>query len=324
MSENKTEVKAADAVVPVKKGPGRPRKHVLKPPPQKVGLLKEPTTSDNLVELIYDKPGIFKKICSYWSSLNSDKIHFVFTQKNMTLYTKNYKESNTVGINFDGSKMNQYYCPQDLKISVSFANLELIMQKLDKIYESISFVIQKKHQKRRLDIILQNEFNMPEYFKVDIIMDDTTSADTFRDWFTDPVPYALEFKLPGKYFKKMISDTKQFDKQWTIEKYGVDGNLTFKYKSGNGQVDATVVPKNTKEMGLKSSVSAKEIFSVSVYVDNIKPTSSAQLADTVLVRAAKDRALWISAELDENAITLNVLINIVDLRNTPLQEAKAT
>lgn len=308
---NANQEKLGDAA---KRKPGRPRKKELKPPAQRQGLLPTPSDPNNIVEVLYDKPINFKKICSYWKLLNADKIKLVFTQTHLILYTKNYKETNDVGITCDGSKLNKFYCPQPMSISVGFSNLELVLNKLDRSYETISFVIQKKTQHKTLHIILHNDVNIPEYFEIELIMDGENNYGEQLQMFNDPVPYALEFKLPGKYFKKMISDTKQFDKQWTIEKYGDAGNLMFTYKSGNGQVKATVVPKSLKDIGLKSMVKLNEIFSVSVYIDTIKPTSSSQLAEVIHIKASKDRPLWIWAELDDKAIMVNVLIQIVDHR----------
>lgn len=302
----------------LKRRPGRPRKRILKEPAQRQGLLDTPSDPNNIVEVLYDKPINFKKICSYWKSLNADKIKFAFSPTHLILYTKNYKETNDVGITCDGSKLNKFYCPHAINISVGFGNLQLVLDKLDRSYETISFVIQKKTQHKTLHIILHNDVNIPEFFEIELIMDADKPNDVGPlQMFNDPTPYALEFKLPGKYFKKMISDTKQFDKQWTLEKFGDAGNLMFTYKSGNGQVKATVVPKSLKDIGLKSLVKVNEIFSVSVYIDTIKPTSASQLAEVIHIKASKDRPLWIWAELDEKAIMVNVLVQIVDHRVPP-------
>jgi hypothetical protein len=298
----------------VKRKPGRPRKKPLKEPTKRSGIMESPDSDDNIVEFLYDQPSNFKKICSYWSALNADKIKFVFTQSQLVLYTKDYKETNDVGITCDGAKLNKYYCEKPITIGVAFSNLELVLSKLDKSYETISFVLQRKTQNKTLYCILQNDVNIPEFFEIDIIIDPQDQEFIYQQMFQNQIPYALEFKLPGKYFKKAICDAKQFEKQWTIEKFGDTGNLMFTYKSSNGQVKATAVPKNLRDIGLRSSVGPKEIFSVSVYIDTLKPTSSSLLADTINIRASKDRPLWIWADLDEKAIMVNVLIKIVDHR----------
>lgn len=300
----------------IKRRPGRPRKHALKEPKKRQGIAQSPEDQANVIELLYDKPINFKKICCYWKSLNAEKIKFMFTPQGLVLYTKNYKETNDVGITCDGSKLNHYYCGQPMTIGVTFSNLELVLNKLDKSYETISFLIRGKSQNKTLFIVLYNDVDIPEYFELDIIMDQDDKHIEYQALLNDPTPYSLEFKLPGKYFKKMISDTKQFDKQWTIEKYG-ENNLLFKYQSGNGQVKATIIPKKLKDIGLKSIIKANEIFSVSVYVDTIKPTSSNYLSDTIYFRTSKDRPLCMIADLDDKAIIAHIFAKIVDHRAIP-------
>lgn len=301
---------------PVKRKPGRPRKKMLKAPAQKQGIVNTPLSDKNTVELLYDKPSNFNKICKYWKSLNTQKIKFAFTPTGLILYTQSYKETSKVGIKCDGALMSRYYCREPLTLGVAFSNIEYILSKLDKSYESICFTVKEKTKAKTLYIILQNEVNMPEYFEIDIFIDPEIQQPLPVDLFREQ-QYMLEFNLPGKYFKKMISDTKQFDKQWTIEKYGGGGNLMFSYKSSNGQVKATIVPKSTTDIGLKSLVAGEDIFSVSVYIDTIKPTSSSQLADSVHIKANKDRALCIWANLDEKAVIVNTLVDIVDHRAQP-------
>jgi hypothetical protein len=313
--------------VPIKRKPGRPRKKMLKEPQKRQGILEKPSSDKHVVELLYDKPSNFNKICKYWKSLNTDKIKFVFTPAGLVLYTKNYKGTNHVGIKCDGALMNQYFAKETIMIGVSFANIEPILNKLDKSYETICFVIKERTKNKTLHIVLQNDVNIPESFDIEIFIDEDIGQPLPADLFDGNLglggdekvgprlftPYQLEFRLPGKYFKKMISDTKQFDKQWTIEKYG-DANLMFSYKLSNGQVKATIIPSKAADIGLKSLVTPNEIFSVSIYVDTIKPTSSSQLAEVIQIKASKDRALCIWADLDDKAVVVNTLVDIVDHR----------
>lgn len=298
----------------VKRKPGRPRKKILRELPKRQGILEHPECDKHAVELLYDKPSNFNKICKYWKSLNANKIKFVFTPSGLVLYTENYKGTNKVGIRCDGTLMNQYWCAESISIGVSFVNIEPILNKLDKTYETICFVIREKTKNKTLHIILQNDVNIPESFDIEIFIDPEIQEKLPPEMFLEQ-PYALEFHLPGKYFKKMISDTKAFDKAWTIEKYGYS-SLMFTYKHGNGQVQAKIIPKNQADIGLKSTVTIDEIFSVSIYVDTIKPTSASQLADVIHIKASKDRPLCIWADLDEKAVIVNTLVDIVDHRAT--------
>lgn len=295
-----------------KRKPGRPRKSPAKEPTQKEGLVNKATDNRNIVEMLYDKPQNFKKICGFWKSLNADKIKFVFTSDKLILYNKNHLETNDVGITCNGLKMNRYYCSNPITICVEFCNLEPILGKLDGIYNTISFIVQEKTKNKTLHVILSNDIKIPEYFEIDIIIDNDVTEEFYDRMFQESV-YDIEFKLPGKYLRKMISDTKQFDKQITFEKLG-SGNLTFLYKTTNGQVKAKLVPANLTSIALVSNIAPNEIFSVSVFIDNIRPTSTNQLADEIHIKASKNKPLWLWADLDENTIRIDILVKIIDNR----------
>jgi len=295
-----------------KRKPGRPRKRPFKEPQSRKGIIQPPKESLNIVELIYDTPSNFKKICSYWKALNAEKITFIFDTYNLRLYTSNYKETNDVSITFNGNKMNSYYCERRIEITILFSNLELVLSKLDKTYETITFLISKKKD-NTMHIIIKNDINIYEYTDIDIILDSKPTK-VYESIF-ESSDYMIEFKLTGKYFKKMISDIKGFDKQWTIEKYGEDGNFIFKYHSSTNQVRTRLVPFKAEDLELKSTVVKKDIFSVTVFIDNIKPTSSNILSEHLTIRASKDKPLWISANIDKQSIIVICLIKIVDYKN---------
>jgi hypothetical protein len=301
--ENKTE----------KRKPGRPRTTPVKKPLEKMGIIDKPTVANNLIELMYDSPDDIKKIASYGKSLNSERITFMFFKDKAMIYTNNHRETNDVEIVFDGSKMVQYYCEEPKEINVLFVNINTVFQKLDKTYDSVSFVIEKESQNRYLNIKLMNDFNIPEYFEVDVIMDNKSNVTPFRERLLALPPPSLEFKLNGRHFKKMIADTKNFHNEWSIEKFGASGNFVFSYKSVNNQVRCTIVPSDLDDISFISRIEENEQFSVSVYVNNMKPTSSNKLGSVINISAWKNKPIFISTTVPSGAITFNVFIKIVDL-----------
>lgn len=319
-SESDSEAEIEVLVEPdKKKKPGRPRKRPIKPEAVKNGVLDDPITKDNLIELMYDKPVNFKRICSYWKSLNAERVTMVFTATHLNMYCRDHNENNDVQFTLDGSKMSSYYCGEDRCISINFNNLELILQKLDKSYETISFIITRRDSLKLLYIVLKNDENIPEYFDIDVTTEFKEPVDYSVFDEKNAADYQLEFRLKGRYFKKAISDSKHFEKVWQIEKLGSEGNLIFSYKSDNQQVRARLVPENNKDIALVSRIRAGEIFSVSVFTSNLKPTSSNQLADYIHIRASQNKPLWMYAEIDDRAITVNIICRTVDLRAKVVQ-----
>lgn len=208
--------------------------------------------------------------------------------------------------------MNRYFLTRPANVFINYSNLEHILNKVDKSYDMIGFTL--THNKgaisKKLHLYLKNDVNIPEYFEIDV-MDDEKLGDMI---FRPPTePYPLNFELPGKYFKKLISDAKNFNKQWTISKIE-PGDLKFEVKSQNGEVKGSIIPRHDSIKLRFTPESPNDIFMVSVYVDYIKPTSSSMLSDVINIHAAKNRDLLISCDMDNGAITVDVLVKIVDLR----------
>ena len=66
---------------PVKRKPGRPSKAKTKEQVSRAGLQNEPSDRRVFVELQYDQPSQFNKLCKYWKSLSSNVIKFEFCAK---------------------------------------------------------------------------------------------------------------------------------------------------------------------------------------------------------------------------------------------------
>ena len=118
----------------------------------------------------------------------------------------------------------------------------------------------------------------------------------------------------GKYFKKMIADMKNFTDKLTIEKNGASGNLMFTYSTEDQNIKATSIPTNTKKIEMKSSIEEGDIFSVSVYLTNVKPISASNLAEFIYVKASKEYDLLFHTYLDEGAITVAILTEIINYK----------
>jgi len=316
-SQGEDTIGEKDKVKSLKRRPGRPKKHIPREIQTKKGILEINDNKNYLVELSYENLTTFKKISSFFKSLNSDKIHIEFLPLEMNIYTKNFKEQTDTRIRFHGEKMNSYWSEAPFSVDINFTNLESIFSKLDKIYTLSKIIVDKKSQNKHIMLILENEFYIDEKFDINIILDEKSQNIEYGKSFeTDDNIYQLEFKLPGKYFKKMISDSKQMDKQWTIEKHGSSGPLLFKYKSENNQVSATLTPKKSKlhEFDIRTTLGEREILSVSIYIDNIKPTASAQLGNDVYFKVSKDKPLRIFTKVDGDAVSADIIVSTVNYK----------
>lgn len=302
MSETKVE----------KRKPGRPRKIPLKPTLDKVGILNKPRVNDNMVEIMCDQPGVFKKIGQFLKSISADKVAITFTRTETILYAKGYHGNTIAKIKLDGSKIISHYAPPEgISIVVLTANLNRAFNKLDKVHLNMSFILLKEDRCTTLHVNLQNEYDIRECVKIDI-MQDPEFVKTFTASFVE-MKYPLEFKLNSKYFKSAISDAKDFDSLWTIEYY--NGTICFTHDTPNKQVQNRNIPCDPKKVITHSSVPDGKIFAVSIDIENLKAASAAMLSEYIHFRAAIDRSLWVCMDVHESAIQIDVLANIIDYKS---------
>lgn len=307
----------------IKRKPGRPRKTPVKPPAVNKGILEDPVGPGNIVEFKYSKPTIFKKIGSQCNSFSSETVTFLFTPASCKIYIKDYHDCNDAEFTFEGADMDSYYCAKECEIHVQFENLGMILEKLDAKYIDITFATTEAELNSYLFLKLNHESNIPEHYILPVIMVPDNVKEYSKLFIYNPAPYALEFSLSGAYFRKLINDMKHFDKLLTIEKNGNAGNFMFSYLSLNKQVQVRCIPKADSDICLVSRLKEDEIFSVSIFSNNIKPTSSNQLAEKVHIRASKDSPLWIYAELDGKSVYVNILTKLLNYKehiDEPMQK----
>ena len=98
-------------------------------------------------------------------------------------------------------------------------------------------------------------------------------------------------------FKKLINDISTFSDLFTIEK--VNNNpLRFIYKNINNTIKGYNICKDHAKLKLESTLTADDIFSVSIRIDYIKALSNSLLSDNIKIYADK-----------ENDIIFNLLID---------------
>lgn len=301
----------SSADIKPKKGPGRPPSVKPKKSPVRSGIVKTPVDSKNVIEFQYDMPMFLKKNAALLKSLKTERVRFVFDHRGLTMYAKNFKETNQISIFYDGTKINRYYCEEPITIGLNFNNLCRVLNKINKSYETVSFIITRDSINKSLFVNMQHSMNICSYTEIEIIIDENENE---YKTINQPEEYTLQFKLDGNYFKQMINDAQQFDKQWTIEMHGRKSNLVFSYQSENKQVKGHCVPANLNDIEVKNTLGDTEIFSVSTYIDAIIPTSKNLLSNSVLIKASKDQPLCIIVTADNDAITSTSLIKIVDHR----------
>lgn len=283
--------------IPVKRSVGRPRLLQKVDPLPKLGIVNNPQSNDNLIELSYDNVGIFKKIFSLLKLMNVKEINIQFHTNYAKIYGIDHLEKNLINIKIDSTKLNHYYCEQPINITLEPKNLDKITQKIDKNYNLFSIILKKNSYRNHLIIILNNKtLSIDESHIINLIESDSDLNQLYNK-NVDYNLYPLKFELPGKYFKKLINDISVFSELFTIEKVN-DSPLRFIYKNINNTIKGYNICKDHDKLKLESTLQPDDIFSVSIRIDYIKALSNSLLSDSIKIYADK-----------ENDIIFNLLID---------------
>lgn len=298
-----------------KRPPGRPRKTPIRQPTPRRGVIDKPTNPRNYIEFLYDKPLLFKKIWQFFKLTAVDKVYLLFCKDSITVWCKDHWGESNIRVKFDCNNINQYYCANELDICISSKNLELIMATIDKNYNSILILSTTDSINKNIQIILKTDIGTDESYKIELIgeIHENENDDKFND--TD---YLLDFTLPCKYFKKLISDVRSFTDQITIKQESPDDPLMFEFVKHDKKVKSNIIVKKNSSIKINSKLKDDNWFSTSFKLDTVKPISAASLSEFIEISADDNKPLMFTCCMDNNTIELKVIINInedYDLNN---------
>lgn len=288
-----------------KKKPGRPRKNPIKKPMKRNGISNKPMNNENYIEMIYDKPSVFKKLFYLFKSMAVNDICIEFNKEYIYIITADHLKKSHIRVKIFSNRINHYYCEESHKIYLNPRNMEKIIQTLDKNYISIAFIIKKKSTRSILNILCKNEINIDDYREIDIL----EPNESLEDVKYDIVNYPIKFTLPGKYFKKLISDMGSFSDIWSITKYGKN-HLTFKYISRDKTVKTRHIVKSPKDIKLISTIADDDIFSSSVRIDYIKPISNSLISEEINIAVDNKKNMIINIEIDKQNNKPSILVSV--------------
>ena len=288
--------------ISVKKKPGRPRKKPLKKPSKRNGISPKPLNVDNCVEMVYDMPTVFKRIFALFKSMAVKEICISFNEKTIDIFTADHLKKSHIKITMRCDKINHYYCKEPIKSYLNPKNMEKIIQVLDKNYTSVAFILKTLTNRSTLNILFKNDIKIDEFREIDLIQPSNSAMDVSFD----DSSYPIKFILPGKYFKKIVTDVGSFSDIMTISKTGASP-LTFNYVSKDKTVKSMHIVNAPESIRLVSNIGDDYIFSSSIQIDYIKPLSSSLLSESISISADTHRNMIFKMDVDDKSV--EILVN---------------
>jgi hypothetical protein len=247
----------------------------------------------------------------YYKAMAVEKLQMIFRQNELVIWGEDHHKKSRMRASIKTPNINHYYCGGILDIGIMCTDLEKIMSTIDKTCSSIMFLSKKGHIQKTIKIVLTTDIEIEKNHMVELI-GDYPKIDR-EDMFLD-VEYPIKFELPGRYFKKMISDIKGFSEQITIRQDSVDNPLVFEYITKDKKIKSEDVVKNGKIIKFQSSIKHDDMFRTSFKIDYVKPISSALLADSISIWAHEAKPLMFMVLIDSNTVDIRILTEIIDER----------
>lgn len=309
-----SEVQQANMVRPTKRPVGRPK--MIKPPPQPVqrnGIVTEPNVSAHVLELVYDEPMNIKKIFNLFKLVDMRDIRMEFKLSGVRISGSGHLKHNFIELAIDSNKMTQYYCKHNIIMIIDQRNLEKIVQKIDKSYNSIYFIAKQDSFMKELNIVLHDQKQgIKEYHTISLLESSNNSDDNVVSSiiYSD---YPLSFTLPSKYFKKVISDISKFSQDFTIERRpGIP--LSFPYDSNSKTMEVTHVFTNPDIFKVNTVLETQDFLSTTVRIEYIQSLANALLSDFVEIYVDRENMMIFKTNLDDAAFMLTLAVKIVSFK----------
>ncbi len=293
--------------------PGRPRKNPVQIPKERNGICKTPKYGKyNNMELMYAYPLIIKKLLNFYIN-KSPKMHCIFTKKEVKLLCQDKYANNSIRITMDGSKMHRYYCKNKIEFGLALSYLEPLNKKLGKQFNEFVWFTEEEEDNKKCNIWLKWEYysnswnknlysTAGQYTKV--------KDSSFDEWDDDDYP--LNFTLKNKIFKDIIDDANHHKGTVLyIKQFGRNEPLIIDYSPDHLRFESSNPFNNLDEIKMNSSLEEDEIFSVAIQISYLKSIASTIPSEEIEFHASKTHPLIITAYLDNKAITVRILTNIV-------------
>jgi len=297
----------------IKRGPGRPRKNPIQIPKNRSGICNTPKYGeDNNMELIYGYPLVIKKLLSFYIN-KSPKMHCVFTKTHVKLLCQDKYANNSIRITMDGNKMHRYYCERDMEFGLALSYLEPLNKKLGKQFSEFVWFTEEDEKNKKCNIWLKWSYYSDSWNKTSYATAGQYTKiedDPFDNW--DEKDYPLRFTLKNKIFKDIIDDANHHKgTHLYIKQYGCKEPLLIDYCPDHLRFKSSNPFNNLDEIKMVSTLEEDEIFSVAIQINHLKSIASTIPSDEIEFFASKTKPLIITAYLDNRAITVRILTNIV-------------
>lgn len=280
-----------------KRKPGRPpKKKIGSINIETNGIVGTPIEPDNLIEMVYENPKLFKRLLTLLKGYSVEVITWNFMPDRIEIATRGLAEGKTkIFIDIHARMLVRYFCAKSTTVTMKREDLDPVFQNVDKNNTQITIIAKEDDIKSKIYFITKNaEIDAEKNYEIQLV---GRSEKDMVDKPNDAI-YPVKFCMPGKEFKSLIQDVSKESKLITIRKDGGTEPLTIGCEITTKN-NLNMVFRNPEKIELKSELDPADIFNVSTRIQYIRPFSNSNIGDKIYISADKTQPIIFATDIDK-------------------------
>lgn len=292
-----------------KRGPGRPKTRLDTPYLPSVGIVAQPMKEGNIVEIVYNKPMVFRKMFALLKNFGLETVKVNFTETQVEFSGLGHYLTETVQLTMYGKALIEYYVKAPITKYIYLPDIDKVTKTINKRHNMVSLVIREEEERSKMHMI----FHIPEYDA------DLSSPIKFAPQPEKAIPdikddtaYPIKFEIDSAQFKSIINsfDNGLSADVMSIKKIGESPLFLLPQKDGQKLSEGISFKNNTK-INLQSAITADDIFSTSVKIPYFRALSSANISQNIEIAADKFEPISFTSHIDKTVVKENAGENAV-------------
>nr|BBO54074.1 E301R homolog protein [Abalone asfa-like virus]BCY04612.1 hypothetical protein [Abalone asfa-like virus] len=275
-----------------KRGPGRPPKvRQINDVTKNQGIVDTPFNKQNTMELIYNKPEVFKNLFIYFKNLKTKMLLIRCDKKGLTFFTQDQSGISKIIVKISGDKTTHYFCAADCWIIINRQHVEKVFSSIDKSVDEIIMTFNTDNNEYVNIIFIDKELDKECTYQINTsyqIPDPELIA--LEQYILSDMEIAKHFPLrwvlTSKQFKKTFNDAvSNKAEKISIEKYkGAPLKLSY---TKIHQMIYSEVYKSSGKIELETTGSPNLlVFQVKTY--NLRSLAAAMITNKVSLLCRDD------------------------------------
>jgi hypothetical protein len=303
--------KAAAAVAPKRRGPGRPPSKPPAPSLERKGVVDTPDDPNNRLEFAFGDPSMFKALYTYFKNIKARELHLRCSPSGLTFFTRDHVKRSRVIVYIAGEHVNWYYCESTFWLGLNRDGIDKLFASIDRTFYKIT-ITQSHDDIERLNIIFQDpvldkDCNYGVTLSAYPADEDLFEAEALLDPERLATLYPLEFTLTAKQFKKSVSDASNYTETIAYEKIG---KHPFQMTYTKANLTYNEVYRSDEKIQLRASIPEGSTFRCSIKVADLKSLAASMVTDDVRILCSETSDLLCRSAIDAKALVVNTLTQL--------------